>query len=246
MNVKLVMYLKGVRQRDIALKQAETVIGRQKGCALRIASHEISRLHCCVRAHDGKVTVRDLGSANGTFVNNQQIKGEQLLKHGDKLQLADLTFVVEYEQGQEVLAGLPVEEFEFVDDIVEGVIVLEDEPKKQRPKVDLPKTIEMKSLPLPPARKPNSAPVLPPGLEEVFDALPAAEVEESITKAAASASLPMAEVEQSAPPVAPQLPVSPLADEAVPFAEPESADEEEPWVPPWEEKPEAESGKSNP
>jgi pSer/pThr/pTyr-binding forkhead associated (FHA) protein len=97
MIVKLVLQLNGRPPREIPLKPHETVIGRQKGCAIRIAGHEISRLHCCLRLHDNKVTVRDLGSANGTFVNGQQIKGEHLLKHGDQLQLGELTFRVQYE-----------------------------------------------------------------------------------------------------------------------------------------------------
>jgi predicted component of type VI protein secretion system len=237
MNVKLVMYLKGQRQREIALKGTETVLGRQKGCAIRIASHEISRLHCCVRVHDGRVTVRDLGSANGTFVNNQQIKGEHLLRHGDKLQLADLTFVIEYAQGHEVLGGLPVGDFELVDDVVEGVVLVEEDTK-QRPKAPQlkPAKAMVKPPPLPKAVAPKPV-ALPPGLEEVVDVLPDAVVEESFFKPTDSKSLPMAEVEQSARPL-PSPPAAPALEERAPVVGPKTApSEEDPWIPPWEEKP---------
>jgi predicted component of type VI protein secretion system len=220
MNVALVMFHKGQRQRALPLKAKETVIGRQKGCGIRIASHEVSRLHCCLRLHDDKVTVRDLGSANGTFLNGQQVKGEQVVKHGDKLQLSDLTFVVEYEQGQELMAGLPVEEFEFVEEVVEGVILLDEEPTK------------------PPARPkpaPTNMPTKPvlPGLEEV---LPDAVVEESAYRPAQSADLPVAEVEESTTQFVPPKPAPP-AEEEVPFADLEAEEPQPDWVPPWEEKP---------
>jgi pSer/pThr/pTyr-binding forkhead associated (FHA) protein len=224
MNVELVMFHKGQRQRAIPLKAKETVIGRQKGCAIRIASHEVSRLHCCLRLQDDKVTVRDLGSANGTFVNGQQVKGEQVLKHGDKLQLSDLTFVVEYEQGQELIAGVPVEEFEFVEEVVEGVILLDEEQPTVKPQ---PRPAAAGQI----ARQAPPSP--PPGFEEV---LPDAQVEESEFRPAGSEPLPAAEVEESTTQVTP--PTAPAAAaEDVPFADLEEPEPEVDWVPPWEEKP---------
>jgi pSer/pThr/pTyr-binding forkhead associated (FHA) protein len=195
MHAKLVMLQKEQRTREIPLKGKEIVLGRQKGCSIRIASHEISRLHCCLRVKDQKVSIRDLGSANGTFVNGQQVKGERLLLHGDRIQLGDLVFLVEYERGKEVLAGLPVDEFEYVGEVVQEVKVL-GEPQP-RAAVARPPT------PAFPTTRPRriDTPALPVE-EEAIDALPAADVIDSAAKPVSSSALPTAEVEQSGLPLA--------------------------------------------
>jgi pSer/pThr/pTyr-binding forkhead associated (FHA) protein len=40
------------------------------------------------------VMVEDLGSANGTFVNNQRVHGSVLMKHGDELRLDTVRFML--------------------------------------------------------------------------------------------------------------------------------------------------------
>ena len=54
--------------------RSDTVIGRSSDCNLRIASKEVSRKHCSILLSDRVVRVRDLGSANGTFLNGSQIE----------------------------------------------------------------------------------------------------------------------------------------------------------------------------
>jgi pSer/pThr/pTyr-binding forkhead associated (FHA) protein len=199
MHAKLVMLQKEQRTREIPLKGKEIVLGRQKGCSIRIASHEISRLHCCLRVKDQKVSIRDLGSANGTFVNGQQVKGERLLLHGDRIQLGELVFLVEYERGKEVLAGLPVDEFEYVGEVVQEVKVLGEPQVKSRPRA----AASRPSTPTPPPSRPRriDTPALPVE-EEALDALPAADVIDSAAKPVSSSALPTAEVEQSGLPLA--------------------------------------------
>ena len=43
---------------------------------------------------EGKVTIRDLGSRNGTIVNGQKIAGEHELRTGDKIKVGPLEFEV--------------------------------------------------------------------------------------------------------------------------------------------------------
>jgi hypothetical protein len=60
-------------------------IGRDPGQALVIIQEPIvSKLHCQVYAHGGKVFVKDLNSTNGVYVNDVKI-GEKELQDGDAI-----------------------------------------------------------------------------------------------------------------------------------------------------------------
>lgn len=76
----------------------KTVIGRGTECNLRIASAQVSRKHCVITVADSRVHVRDLGSANGTFVNGEQLPkdGETVLIPGSHLEVGPLSFVINY------------------------------------------------------------------------------------------------------------------------------------------------------
>lgn len=69
------------------------VVGRSRSCDLRLPDSDASRRHAEIIAVTGGFVVRDLGSTNGTFVNDQQIE-ERQLKPGDRIQIgsATLTF----------------------------------------------------------------------------------------------------------------------------------------------------------
>ncbi|MCU0753959.1 MAG: FHA domain-containing protein [Xanthomonadales bacterium] len=70
-----------------------TVIGRQDGCDIAIATEELSRRHCEVRPTPDGLWVEDLGSANGTFINDKRVTRE-LIRAGDELRLDTLRFQV--------------------------------------------------------------------------------------------------------------------------------------------------------
>jgi adenylate cyclase len=74
------------------LQEGDTVIGRSPNCDLVIASPQMSRQHARVRVAGGKVTLQDLGSTAGTFLNNTRITGEVELHQGDSFDMA-LTIV---------------------------------------------------------------------------------------------------------------------------------------------------------
>lgn len=78
----------------IAINVKRFLIGRAEDCQLRPGSELVSRHHCALLREDGYVGVRDFGSRNGTFVNDQRIAGEQELHAGDRLQVGPLRFEV--------------------------------------------------------------------------------------------------------------------------------------------------------
>jgi pSer/pThr/pTyr-binding forkhead associated (FHA) protein len=74
-------------------------IGRLPGMSVQIEGSGVSRHHSMLRVSASEVTVEDLGSKNGTYVNNQRIVGARRLIHGDKLAIGEIKFKVSFEQG---------------------------------------------------------------------------------------------------------------------------------------------------
>jgi pSer/pThr/pTyr-binding forkhead associated (FHA) protein len=87
----------GGQRREIAVTKDEFLIGRGADCDLRLRVSAVSRHHCLLRSRGGDVTVTDLGSANGTFVNGQRLLSQTALRHGDEIAIGDFRFIVELE-----------------------------------------------------------------------------------------------------------------------------------------------------
>jgi pSer/pThr/pTyr-binding forkhead associated (FHA) protein len=69
-------------------------LGRSAECDISIPSDEISRHHAKLQVVPDGVMVEDLGSANGTFINNQRVHGGTLMKAGDELRLDTVRFML--------------------------------------------------------------------------------------------------------------------------------------------------------
>jgi pSer/pThr/pTyr-binding forkhead associated (FHA) protein len=76
-----------------------SVIGRQEGCQLQVRSSQVSRRHCELIDKDDTLTVKDLGSSNGTFVNGEKVEGSRTLQPGDTLTIGNVTFRIERADG---------------------------------------------------------------------------------------------------------------------------------------------------
>lgn len=101
MNASLVLVREDGRQNEIPLKR-QAIIGRQTDCTLRIPDSGISRHHCELTVGEGKVTLRDLGSSNGTFVNRVKVTQAELAA-GDLISIGNLVFVVKIEGSPAVI-----------------------------------------------------------------------------------------------------------------------------------------------
>lgn len=97
MNAKLVVVQGKPEGMQIPLQGSQFVIGRDPKCNLRPASDLISKLHCVFLIDKGKLSLRDLKSTNGTFVNSQKLEGSIDLKEGDLVRVGPLVFAVHIE-----------------------------------------------------------------------------------------------------------------------------------------------------
>ena len=83
----------------IAVPGTQFIIGRDEGCHLRPASPAVSKRHCAVFIRNGEVFVRDLGSTNGTIVNDEPVVGDRAVKDGDRLKVGPLDFTLQIAGG---------------------------------------------------------------------------------------------------------------------------------------------------
>jgi pSer/pThr/pTyr-binding forkhead associated (FHA) protein len=95
MKLSLIVLTEGKSAgKAIPITLSQFLIGRDPQCNLRPASAMISKRHCAVLVKGGKVFVRDFGSTNGTFVNNDRVQGEHEMKNDDVLKVGPLEFRV--------------------------------------------------------------------------------------------------------------------------------------------------------
>lgn len=74
----------------IPLNFKKFLVGREQDCHLRPNSDLVSRHHCVFSIDEYSVRLRDLGSTNGTAVNGKNIRGEVVLKGGDRITIGKL------------------------------------------------------------------------------------------------------------------------------------------------------------
>jgi hypothetical protein len=97
MNARLKVLHEKANVKSVKLLPS-TVIGRSNECDLKISSSEVSRIHCRITIQDDSVFIEDLGSANGTFVNDQILSPRQpiAVDPGTKVTIGPAEFIVDY------------------------------------------------------------------------------------------------------------------------------------------------------
>lgn len=79
----------------IRIDQDLATLGRREDNAYVVSDGRVSRVHAELRKEAGAVIVTDLGSAGGTRVNGDEIKGPTVVNHGDKVSFGPVTAAFE-------------------------------------------------------------------------------------------------------------------------------------------------------
>jgi pSer/pThr/pTyr-binding forkhead associated (FHA) protein len=98
--IKLKQINNGVVVSEIEMTEGDFSIGRNHGNSLQLDDGVVSGEHAVLRLEPSPylpemlvTTIRDLGSTNGTYVNNTSVK-EKELKHGDSIRIGTYEFRV--------------------------------------------------------------------------------------------------------------------------------------------------------
>ncbi|MDE3082545.1 MAG: FHA domain-containing protein [Acidobacteriota bacterium] len=70
------------------------VIGRSADCDVILNDNYLSSRHARLANDDGELTLEDLGSTNGSYVNQELVRGRVQLQRGDVVQLGGVLFEV--------------------------------------------------------------------------------------------------------------------------------------------------------
>jgi transcriptional regulator with PAS, ATPase and Fis domain len=101
MAVTLVAISGPIKGQVTVLADEPISIGRAGTNQLSIGDAALSRLHCRVSSDAGRITIRDLESLNGTFVNGLPIR-DRVLEHGDQIKVGHSLFVLVVSDGGDV------------------------------------------------------------------------------------------------------------------------------------------------
>jgi hypothetical protein len=73
------------RGHHFELREGQLNLGRSASCQLVLDDALVSRRHAQITIQADSVTIRDLGSANGVFVNGERVDGDRVLRPGDRI-----------------------------------------------------------------------------------------------------------------------------------------------------------------
>jgi len=89
----------------LPLEEGETVLGRAPDTQLQVHDESLSRAHAAFVLSKGELSVRDLGSTNGTYVDGNRVTGEYALKGNERIWLGLNTLVRMQRMGPTELAA---------------------------------------------------------------------------------------------------------------------------------------------
>ncbi|HTR66162.1 MAG TPA: sigma 54-interacting transcriptional regulator [Terriglobales bacterium] len=92
MNPRLVGVHGPLKAASLALVEGEVSVGRDSSNPLWTSDPALSRRHCTITGQDGRFTIRDLNSLNGTRVNGVRVEQHEL-SHGDQIVVGDSVLV---------------------------------------------------------------------------------------------------------------------------------------------------------
>ena len=78
---------------EFSLDRPVVRIGRGSMNEIVIQDNQSSRQHAWIKAEGEEFVIFDVGSANGTFVNDEQVEAPRRLQNGDVVRFGDAEFV---------------------------------------------------------------------------------------------------------------------------------------------------------
>lgn len=82
------------REKERLEVETAIVIGRGAECDVRLEDNFLSSRHARIANDGGDLSIEDLGSTNGTYVNQELVKGRVHLERGDIVQVGGVLFEV--------------------------------------------------------------------------------------------------------------------------------------------------------
>jgi predicted component of type VI protein secretion system len=146
--IKMAVRLGGRTIETYNFSDQEIKIGRDSQGDVFLDNPAISRHHATLWMHESKLTLRDEGSANGTFLNGTQVSEPMQVKNGDSISVGKFQIIVGFTDptkekptlnyGGGTLAidmstvqGLRDAEKEVSEEVSEEVMAPEPEPEPQ-------------------------------------------------------------------------------------------------------------------
>jgi hypothetical protein len=83
--------------RSWRLPQSDMKLGRDEKSGIVVTDGKASREHAKVQYRQGRFRILDMGSSNGTFVNDERIAGPTFLQDHDKIRIGDTVYEFRYE-----------------------------------------------------------------------------------------------------------------------------------------------------
>lgn len=158
MSVELILENKNANVFTVPVENT-MILGRGEECDLRIASNSVSRKHCRLEVKGDTVAIRDLGSSNGTFINNRRLPEKKAVKlvHGMVIKIGPMVAKVNIPGAESVESSLAAPEPEATHPAemdtaeFEGVIPPEEEleaSEQNEPELEtVPSETEQDDLP---------------------------------------------------------------------------------------------------
>jgi pSer/pThr/pTyr-binding forkhead associated (FHA) protein len=140
--------------REIPLTQATATIGRLPDNSVQIDNLAVSGHHAKIYWEEGHYVIEDLGSLNGTYVNEKRV-GKATLLHGDQIKVGK--HVLEFKAEGSVALGASVPKTGPATPQLDATIVLDTKQAREM--------IAEKGAPVVAARSVTGAPV--PGRERI-------------------------------------------------------------------------------
>ncbi len=123
-------YLEDPTGRSHPLERDEITIGRAVENDIVITSKRVSREHARIRRESWRRVLEDLGSTNGTFLNNERVLSPMELRDRDQIDIGDVVFV--YHDPDTTVRDTVLPELEI--DLAAGVVRVDRQIVELSPK----------------------------------------------------------------------------------------------------------------